>query len=60
VVAERDRIGAGIDELIVDDLGTKPPAAFSPLTTTIELPIGNERAAARSRWSARSGRQCRR
>jgi hypothetical protein len=45
VVAERDRIGAGIDELIVDDLGDAK-AACRVLTVNddeIELPIGNER-----------------
>jgi hypothetical protein len=45
VVAERDCIGAGIDEFIVDDLGDAE-AARRILTIDddeVELPIGNER-----------------
>ena len=36
VVAERDRVGAGVHQFAIDRLGDAepPPAAFSPLTTT--------------------------
>ena len=49
VVAERDRIRAGIDQLIVDDLGDAEAAGgvLAVDDDEIELPIGNE-------WGSRS------
>ena len=63
VIAERDGVGAGLDQLVVDRLGDAEAAGgvLAVDDDQVELPVGDQAGQALvARWSAQSGRLRRR